>query len=160
GPAARRSRGRTLRRAGGRCGPRASGVRRGALVLGVAAGGLVAGDEVDAALVALLAGERLGEEQVDERLELLLGVLARTHGDDVRVVVLTGQARSVLVPHERGTDPADLVRGDLLTVAGAADHDAERAGLGDDRLTHVGAEGRVVVDGVVLVGAVVGDLVA
>src|SRR5699024_966552 len=35
----------------------------------VAAGALVQADEVDPALVALLARERLGEEQVDQRLE-------------------------------------------------------------------------------------------
>src|SRR5699024_11279083 len=89
----------------GRGGPRA------------AAGALVEAHEVDPALVALLDRERLGEEQIDERLELLLGVLARADGDDVGVVVLAGQARGVLVPHQGGAHPGDLVRRDLLPVA-------------------------------------------
>src|SRR5690606_28639122 len=127
------SRARRRRRADGRYGPPASArVGAGALILAVAAGGLVAGHQVDAALVALLAGERLGQEHVDQRLELLLGVLAGAHRDHVRIVVLAGQARGLLVPHQRGADALDLVRGDLLAVAGAADDDAEGAGLRDD----------------------------
>src|SRR5699024_686126 len=157
-PAARRRPARRRPPTGGRYAPRASVGGRGGGGL-VAAGALVQADEVDPALVALLARERLGEEQVDQRLELLLGVLARADGDDVGVVVLTGQAGRVLVPHQGGPHAGDLVRRDLLAVAGAADHDAERAGVRDHGLADVRAERRIVVQGVVLVGAVVGDLV-
>src|SRR5699024_9251137 len=73
--------------------------------------------------------------------------------------VLTGQARGVLVPHQGRADAAHLVGGDLLAVAGAADHHAQGSGVADHGLADVGAEGRVVVEGVVLVSAVVGDLV-
>src|SRR5699024_2249238 len=127
-PAARRRPARRRPPIGGRYAPRASvgGLGGGGPV---AAGALVEADEVDPALVALLARERLGEEQVDQRLELLLGVLAGADGDDVGIVVLAGQAGRVLVPDQGGAHPGDLVRRDLLAVAGAADHDAERAGV-------------------------------
>ena len=79
---------------------------------------------------------------------------------DVRVVVLTGQRRGRLAPHQGGTHPTDLVRGDLLAVARPADHHPQGPGVGHDRLTSGGAEGGVVVGGVVGVGAVVDDVVA
>src|SRR5699024_725091 len=129
---------------GGRYAPRASGggLRGGRLV---AAGALVEADAVDPTLVARLARERLGEEQVDQRLELLLRVLARAAGDDGAIVVLAGQAGRDLVPHQGGPHAGDLVCRDLLAVAGAADHDAERAGVRDHGLADVRAERRVVV---------------
>src|SRR5690606_25167884 len=80
--------------------------------------------------------------------------------DDVRVVVLAPEARGLEVPRERGAHARDLVRRDLLAVAGAADDDAERARLRGDRLARGEAERRVVVLGVVRVGAVVHDVVA
>src|SRR5699024_4562024 len=125
----------------------------------VVAGLLVLGDEIDATLMAILAREWLGEEDVDQLLQFLLGVLTGADGDHVGVVVLTGQARGVLVPHQGRADAAHLVGGDLLAVAGAADHHAQGSGVADHGLADVGAEGRVVVEGVVLVSAVVGDLV-
>src|SRR5699024_7406278 len=53
-----------------------------------------------------------------------------------------------------------LVGGDLLAVAGAAQHDAEAAGIGDHLAGGVDTEGRVVVFRVVGVGAAVDHLVA
>ena len=73
--------------------------------------------------------------------------------------MLTGELRGVDVPRQRGAGALHLVRGDLLAVAGAADHDTEAAGVGDDLLGGVDAERHVVVQRVVLVGADVDDLV-
>src|SRR5690606_7728631 len=90
-------------------------------------------------------------------------MLARTHGDDPRVVVLAGELRDLLVPGERATGALHLVRGDLLAIAGAADDDAQRLGAvragGDDGLGGSDAERRVVVQRVVLERPVIDDLV-
>ena len=51
--------------------------------------------------------------------------LARADRDHVGVVVLAGQLRGGIGPHERGTDTDHLVGRDLLAVAGAADDDPE-----------------------------------
>ena len=85
---------------------------------------------------------------------------ATANRDDVGVVVLAAQLRRLEAPRERGTHAGDLVGGDLLAVAGAADDDAERPGLRDDGLGRREAERRVVVLGVVLERAVVDDVVA
>ena len=63
----------------------------------------------------------------------------------VGVVVLAGQLRGLDVPGQRRPHPGDLVRGDLLAVAGAADHHAEAARIGDHPGAGVQAERRVVV---------------
>src|SRR5258707_29523 len=56
--------------------------------------------------------------------------------------------------------PLHLVGAMRLAVAGAADDDAEAAGLGRDRHRRAEAEDGVVVEGVVLMGPVVDGLVA
>jgi hypothetical protein len=65
--------------------------------------------------------------------------------------------------HTRRRGSLDLVRGDLLAVAGSAEDDPERldagALVGDGRLRRADAERRVVVQGVVLDRPVVDDLV-
>jgi hypothetical protein len=83
------------------------------------------------------------------RRGLLQAVHARTDGDDLGVVVLAAQLRGVDAPGQRAPDARDLVRRDLLPVAGAADHDAEAAGVVEDGLCRGDAVGRVVVGGVV-----------
>src|SRR5436309_15412191 len=87
-----------------------------------AAGALVLADLGDPPGVPGVTGEPGTEERLDQRRRLLQGVLPGADGYHVRVVVQPGQARGVGVPHERGADPDDLVRGDLLTVARATDH--------------------------------------
>jgi hypothetical protein len=125
---------------------------------------LVLGELGDAARVPLLPRERLGEEQVDEVRGLLERVLAGADRADVRVVVLAGEQRGRLVPDERRADTLDLVRRDLLAVAGAAEDDAQRlhpCGLVVDHADRrVDAERGVVVERLVGGGAVVDDLVA
>ena len=80
--------------------------------------------------VPLLARERRGDEQVDERRGLVERVLARADRDHVRVVVLAGELGRRDAPHQRRADAAHLVRGDLLAVARTAEHDAERLDAG------------------------------
>ncbi len=115
-------------------------------------------DLPDAAYVPLVTTKRLRDEYVHQVKAVIQLVLAETDRDDVGVVVLTSQAGGVLVPHEGGAHAFNLVGGDLLTVAGSADHYAQATGIGNHTLTALDAEGRVVVQSVVLVGAVVDDL--
>ena len=96
-------------------------------------------------------------------VDLFERVLACADGDHVRVVVLARELRRGDAPHECGTDAAHLVRGDLLAVARSAEDDAERV---DARLliAHHGlrgtdAEGRVVIERVVVDGTVIDDIV-
>src|SRR5690606_2797669 len=113
------------------------------------AGPLVVGEHADAPAVPLLAAVGRAEEELDEADRLLRAVHAGTDADHVGVVVLAGQDRGVLAPGQRGPDALDLVGGDLLAVAGAADHHAQGARVGGDALGGAQHEGRVVVDGVV-----------
>src|SRR5690606_28872837 len=153
--AGRRGGARAAQRGAGRADAAAAGARRGPR-----SARLVGPDLVDAALVPLVTGEGLGDERVDDREGLLLAVLTGADADDVGVVVLARQLGRGDVPGERAAHAAHLVRGDLLAVAAATDDDPERTGLGDDGLGGREAERRVVVGGVVGVGAVVDDVVA
>ncbi len=129
-------------------------------VRGQLAGGLVGREHVDPAGVARLVGVRGGQEGGDEVGRLLLGVHAGADGDNVGVVVLAAEGGGLLAPGEGAADALDLVGGDLLAVAGAADDDAERVGVGGGPLGRPQAERRVVVGGVVDVGAAVHRVVA
>ncbi len=95
---------------------------------------------------------------------LLEGVLAGTDGDHVRVVVLAGELRRRDAPHQCGADAGDLVRRDLLAVARTAEDDPERVDAGilipHDRLRGADAEGRIVVQRVVLDRSVIDHLVS
>src|SRR6185503_2303382 len=79
------------------------------------AGLLVVGQHRDPAGVALLAGEGRGQEQVDEVGHLVEGVHPAPDRDHVRIVVLPGQDRGLLAPHQSSPHALHLVRGDLLT---------------------------------------------
>lgn len=74
---------------------------------------------------------------------------ACTDTGDVCVVVLTGELR-LLVPHQSAPNALDLVRGNLLTVPGPADHCAERTLIDDYTLGNLHDEGRVAVVRIVL----------
>ena len=120
---------------------------------------LVVLHQVDAALVALVAAEGGLQEGVDEGQSLFLAVLAGADGHDVRVVVLAGQTRGRIGPHEGGAHAFHAVGGHLLAVARAADDDAEAARLIDDSLCGLNAERRVVVERIVGMSAMVDDIV-
>src|SRR5680860_148645 len=92
---------------------------------GQVAGLLVVTQHRDAAAMACLVAERRAEEHVDEPGHLRQRMHPTTHRDDVRVVVLTSQRGCLLAPHQCRARAPDLVRGHLLTVAGAAHDDAE-----------------------------------
>src|SRR4051812_17581942 len=120
---------------------------------------LVVADERDPATVPLLIAERRPQERQDELGGLLDAVLPGAHRDDIRVVVLAGQLRRLPVPHQGGGGAGHFVRRDLPPVAAPADDDPERTRLGDGPLSHLEAEGRVVVLRVVLERATVDRLV-
>src|ERR1700728_1543432 len=65
--------------------------------------------------------------------------------------MLAGELGGFRRPGERRADAGDLVRGDLLAVARAADHDAEAAGVLDGPL-----RGTHHVDGVVVIRVIAG----
>ena len=108
--------------------------------------------------------EWLGDECVDKRLRVFHRVLPGADGDDVRVIVFAREAGDVQIPDERRPGADDIVRGDLLSIAGATEDDSERHDtarlIGDDGECRGYAEARIVVEGVVGGGAVINDLVA
>ena len=80
--------------------------------------------------------------------------------EHVGVVVLAGELGGLRRPGQRRADAGDLVRGDLLAVARAADHDAEAAGVADGPLRRAHHVHGVVVFRVVAGGTAVDRLVA
>ena len=81
------------------------------------------GDLIDAALVpAALEGG--AEPERDDFVGEAEGDDAAAHGEHVGVVVLARHAGGVEIVAERGADAGDLVGGDLLALAAAADDDA------------------------------------
>ena len=84
---------------------------------------------------------------------------ATAHGEDVGVVVLARQASGVEVVAPRGTHPGDLVRGDLFTLARAAQHDAAIGAAVSDGAPDSDADRRVV-DRLLAVRAVIVNVVS
>ena len=72
------------------------------------------------------------------------GMKPRAGACIVRVVVLAREARGVEVVAQRGADAVDLVRGDLLALAAAAEHDAAIGVAVDDRSSDGEADRRIV----------------
>ena len=149
GTVVRRTRRRGRRRADGGCAPQASWSERGVGQRRQLAGRLVVREHPDAAYVPRLAGEVGAQEDPDEPGHLRDRVHPAADREHVGVVVLAGQGRGLVAPGQRRADALDLVGRDLLAVAGAADHHAEAALVGDDALGRPEAEDRVVVLGVV-----------
>ncbi len=82
-----------------------------------------------------------------------------THRQHVGVVVLASEPRRVEAATERSTYSSDLVRGKLLTLPGASEHDAEVGLTADDPAGCISAERRVV-DGFGGVGTHIDHFVA
>ena len=82
-----------------------------------------------------------------------------THGEHVRVVVLTRESRREQVVAQRGAYSVDLVRGELLALSAAAEDDAHIGIAVANGSRHGGADRRVV-GGRGAVRAVVEDLQA
>lgn len=113
---------------------------------------LLDGDLVDAALMApAFVGGR--QEGLDHGDGLLVGDEAARHGQDVGIVVLTGQAGDRQAPAQGRTDALMLVEGDVDALATATHGDAgialtllhcQCAGMGEVRVVTtvlvVGAE--------------------
>ena len=69
---------------------------------------------------------------------------AAAHRQDVRVVVLPGQACRIQIVTQRGADAADFICRDLLALAASAEHDAAIGFAGDDCAPDRRADWRVV----------------
>src|SRR6476620_8661787 len=68
-------------------------------------------------------GEWRGQPDADDLLRVHGRDDPGTHAEDVRIVVLTREPRERDVVAERGSDAVDLVRRDLLALAGTPQHD-------------------------------------
>src|SRR6266576_9908 len=110
-----------------------------------APGPLELGELADAALVTWVLRERRREERLGQAERLVHWMVARADAHDVGVVVLAGQPCGVLAPHEGGAHAFDLVRRDLLAVAGAPDDDAQASRILDRAGSRGEARRRVVV---------------
>jgi len=91
---------------------------------------------------------------------LLLGVHAATDADELGIVVLAGKAGGLCGPRQCAASTLDLIGGNLLAVAGAAQHDAQGAWVIDGALCRFDAKCRVIILGIVGMGAAVNDFVA
>ena len=103
-------------------------------------------EQVDAALVARVAAEGLGDERLDERDGVVDRVLPRADRDDVGVVVLPAQLRGLGAPHAGrvdgelaldaalfGTYGGDPAARALDRLHAAVLHDAHAGGAGAGR---------------------------
>jgi hypothetical protein len=77
--------------------------------------------------MARVTAERRGQEGLDHCLGLVQRVHPCSDGQNLGIVVRPCQLGGLDVVGQRRPDASDLVRGHLLAVAGAAQHDAERA---------------------------------
>jgi hypothetical protein len=91
----------------------------------------VVGDHREPPGVPRRAGECGADEDLGEADGLVDGLLASTEAEHVGVIVQPRQLRRLGAPGQGGADAANLVRRDLLAVAGTADNDPEAAGVGD-----------------------------
>ncbi len=119
----------------------------------------VLGQDVDTTLVPFGFRPLRIQERVDDLQRLGHRVHPAADPDQLGVVVLTGQRRGLHAPRQRTARAGHLVRGDLLAVARAAEHDAETLVVADGLQRGRDAERRIVVLGVVGVGAAVDGLV-
>jgi putative membrane protein len=95
-------------------------------------------------------GERRAQVGVDDCERLVFGDHPSTESEHIGVVVLACQRRCLGVVGQRGPHAGNLVRRDLLAVAGPADHDAQSVGVSHRPLGSRDAVRRVVVVRVVL----------
>ena len=122
-------------------------------------GALVLRQDVDAALVAFRTGPFLIQEGVYDFQCLLLGVHAATNADELGIVVLAGKAGGLGGPGQCTPGSLDLIGCNLLAIAGAAKHNAQGTRIIDGALCRFDAKGRVVILGIVGMGAAVNDFV-
>ena len=113
------------------------------------------GDLIEAPLVAS-AFERGVQPERQDLVGQAEGDDAAAHREDVGVVVLARQPRGVEIVAQRGADAGDLVGGDLLALAAAAEHDAAVGAAFGDRAADGDADRRIV-DRRLAVGAVIVD---
>ena len=100
------------------------------------------------------------QEGLDDLPGLLVGPHPASQGDDVGVIVKTGQLGNLDGVGQRSTNSLDLVSRDLLAVYRAAQNDAQGTRLSHHGLSARNAVVRVVVEGIVGRRAVVDDLIS
>jgi glyoxylase-like metal-dependent hydrolase (beta-lactamase superfamily II) len=103
--------------------------------------------------VPLTTGERRGEKRLDDLRRLGGGVHPSADSHHLRVVVFPGEPGGLGVPRQGGPAAGNLVGGDLLAVARAADHHAEAARVGHYPARGLDTPRRVVVVRIDDVGA-------
>ena len=108
--------------------------------------------------MTLLLTPRLSNKRINNRERLFLGVHAPADADELRVVVLAGQFRGLFRPRQRTTSTLDLIRSNLLTITRTTKHNAQRTRIRNNSLRCGDAKRRVVIRGVILVGAAVSHL--
>ena len=108
--------------------------------------------------MTLLLTPRLSNKRINNRERLFLGVHAPTNANQLSIIVLTRQLRGLNRPRQRTTSTLDLIRRNLLTIARTTKHNAQRTRIRNNSLRCGDAKRRVVIRGVVLVGAAVSHL--
>lgn len=119
---------------------------------------LIIAQHGDSSYMAIFAGERSLQEDLDEGGHLFDRVLAAADRDHIGVIVLASKARSIGIPHQCRSHPMDLVGGHLLSVARSTDHDAQTARLVGHAKGSSQTEDRIVIERVVFEGTVIDGL--
>ncbi len=108
--------------------------------------------------MTLLLTPRLSNKRINDRERLLLRMHTATNANQLSIIVLTRQLRRLNRPRQRTTSTLDLIRRNLLTIARTTKHNAQRTRIRNNSLRCGDAKRRVVIRGVVLVGATVRHL--
>ena len=90
------------------------------------------------------AGERRRQPQRQDLVGEAEGDDAAAHREDVRIVVFSRQPRRIEIVAERGANAGDLVRGDLLPLSAAAEHDAALGAACGDGAADANADWRII----------------
>lgn len=108
--------------------------------------------------MTLLLTPRLSNKRINNRERLLLRMHTPTNTNQLSIVVLTRQLRSLNRPRQRTTSTLDLIRSNLLTITRTAKHNAQRTRIRNNSLSCSDAKRRVVVRGVILMSTAIGHL--
>ena len=110
--------------------------------------------------MAISCGPLLLEEGIHDGQRFFFRVHAAADADQLSVVVLASQAGGFWGPGQCATRALYLVGCNLLTVAGAAEHDAQGTGIVDGTQCRLNAKSWVIILSVVNVCATIDDVVA
>jgi len=110
--------------------------------------------------VAVLVGEIGRQESFDDLPCLLLSLHPAAQRANVRIGVEASQFRDLDGVRQCGANPLDLVRSDLLSVAGTTQHDAKRPRVGQHGLSTRDAVVGIVILRVIASRTMIDDLVS